>query len=134
MTACVPTTRNRALAADKTDNRSLKSRLIAMFSPDGIDFGRHLPGCGKSALRSDTFPEFQVEGPVVLRGMAEDPDHTDGVTAIRAHTAAILDQNCTVLRWRSIPRRRRTGGERSSARLQAPPGLMPYPTGSGVIC
>jgi hypothetical protein len=95
MAACAPTTRNRALAADKTDNRSLKSRLIAMFSPDGIDFGRHLPGCGKSALRSDTFPELQVEGTVVLRGMAEDPDHTDGVTAFRAHTAAILDQNCT---------------------------------------
>src|SRR6185295_17661652 len=87
MTACAPTTRNRASAADKADNRSLKSRLIAMVPPDSANFRRHLPGCGKSALRPDAIPEFQVKGAVVLRRMTEEPDHTDGFTAFRAHAA-----------------------------------------------
>jgi hypothetical protein len=74
-----PTTKKRTSAAEKAENRSLKSRFTGIFASQGFDFGGHLPGGRETPFGPDTVPEFQIEGSVVPGWMAEDPNHADRV-------------------------------------------------------
>jgi hypothetical protein len=56
-----PTTMYRASAADRAENRSLKSEFTGISSPHRSRLGHHVPGRSEAPLGTHGRPELEVE-------------------------------------------------------------------------
>jgi hypothetical protein len=78
---------NSACASHNAENRSLKSRFVAIVAADCPLLADHLPSARKDPLGPDLLPKIEIELAVILGAVAQDPRHHYGSFSQKTYAA-----------------------------------------------